>query len=554
MRLRSHCNEGDMNKSIAIALTFILATLAVGMPVWLAIEESERQGLETATERALTYARDVLRRSDATVDQVSNGFARLRKSGDTDPCSEGNLGLMRQIDLSSKYVQAIGYMTEGRLVCSSLGRDTKGLLIGSPDFRTRQGVAVHKNLRLPFAPQESFIALEQNHLVAIIHKDLPIDITTTEKDSSLAIFALDESKPMSSRGFINPNWIAQLGTKTEVTFFDGGHVVAVVKSPRYLSAAVAAMPLNQLASHTRVVAQRLVPVGVVTGLALAVAIFMLARTQMAISAAIKSGLKRRQFFLLYQPVVDLATGEWVGAEALIRWQRRGELVMPDFFIPLAEQNGLIEQVTKCVFQMVARDTHTFLKRHPGFHIAINLSAADLHSPQLLLLLERLLMETGAAPQNVIVEITERGLLNVETVRQVLHDVRAKGYEIAIDDFGTGYSSLSYLETLEVDYLKIDKSFIDAIATEAPTSNVVHHIIGMAKSLKLQMIAEGVETRAQAQFLRERGVEYAQGWLYGKPMPFGELEQRIALAQQDLLLNASPSSVEAPHQAASDSPA
>lgn len=516
-----------MNKSIAIALTLIVATFSIGMPVWLAIEESERRGLEAATERALGYARDILRRSDSTVDQVANGFARLRQSGDTAPCSEANLGLMRQIDLSSKYVQAIGYMDNEHLVCSSLGRDTKGLLIGSPDFTTRLGVAVHKNLRLPFAPQESFIALEQDHYVAIIHKDLPIDITTTEKDSSLAIFALDEPMPMSSRGFINPNWVQRLGTRNEVTFFDGGHVVAVMKSPRYQSAAVAAVPMRQLASDTREVAQRLVPVGVVAGVALAAALFLLARTQMAISAAIKSGLKRRQFFLLYQPVVDLATGQWVGAEALIRWQRPGELVMPDFFIPLAEQNGLIEQLTECVFQLVARDTHTFLKRRPGFHIAINLSAADLHSPQLLPLLDRLLVETGAAPQNIIVEITERGLLNVETVRQVLHDVRARGHEIAIDDFGTGYSSLSYLETLEVDYLKIDKSFIDAIATEAPTSNVVHHIIGMAKSLKLRMIAEGVETPAQAQFLRERGVEYAQGWLFGKPMPFAELEQRIA---------------------------
>lgn len=540
MRPRSHRSEGKMKKSIAIALTLAVATLAVGTPVWLAIEESERRGLEMATERALGYARDILRRSDSTVDQVAKGFARLKQSGDILPCSDENLGLMRQIDLSSKYVQAIGHMDDEHLVCSSLGRDTKGLLIGSPDFTTRMGVAVHKNLRLPFAPQESFIALEQDRHVAIIHKDLPIDITTTEQDSSLAIFALNEPMPLSARGFIDPDWLQQLGTRSEVTFVDAGHVVAVVRSPRYQSAAVAAVPMHQLASHTRDVAQLLVPAGAIAGLALAAALFLLARTQMAISAAIKSGLKRREFFLLYQPVVDLASGEWVGAEALIRWQRPGELVMPDFFIPLAEQNGLIEQVTKCVFQMVARDTHTFLKRRPEFHIAINLSAADLHSPQLLRLLDRLLVETGATAQNVIVEITERGLLNVETVRQVLHDVRAKGYEIAIDDFGTGYSSLSYLETLEVDYLKIDKSFIDAIATEAPTSNVVHHIIGMAKSLKLRMIAEGVETQAQAQFLRERGVEYAQGWLFGKPMPFAELEQRIAHQE-----------IEVPRQAAED---
>ncbi|MGZ8288596.1 MAG: EAL domain-containing protein [Telluria sp.] len=517
-----------MRKTTAIALTLLVATLAVGMPVWLAIHESERQGLAFETERALGYARDIVRRSDSTVDQVASGFDRLERAFDGDPCSEDSIGLMRQIDLSSKYIQAIGFMAEGRLLCSSLGRDTKGLLIGSPDFVTASGISVHKNLRLAFAPQESFIALEQRHFVAIIHKSLPIDITTTEKDSSLAILSLSEPAPMSSRGFINRDWVKQLGEGTETTFLDGGHVVAVVKSPRYQTAAIAAVPMNYLASRTRGVAMRLVPVGVIAGLALLVSVLLLARIQMAIPAAIKAGLKRREFSLLYQPIVDLQSGEWVGAEALIRWQRpAGELLLPDFFIPFAEQNGLIEDITKCVFQLVARDTGSFLKRNPGFHIAINLSAADLHSTELRGLLDRLLDETGALPGNVIVEITERGLLDVDVVRRVLHEVRALGFAIAIDDFGTGYSSLSYLATLEVDYLKIDKSFIDAIATESPTSHVVQHIIGMAKSLRLRMVAEGVTTQEQAQFLRERGVEFAQGWLFGKPVPFAELEQRVS---------------------------
>lgn len=516
-----------MNKPLAIALTLAVATFSAGLPVWLAIGESERQGLEAVTERTLGYARDVLRRSDSTVDQVLGGFARLKASGDADPCSENSLGIMRQIDLSSKYLQAIGYMEAGRLLCSSLGRDTKGMVIGSPDFITPRGVAVHKNLRLPFAPQESFIALEQDHYVAILHKDLPIDITTAEHDASLANFVLGEATPVGSRGFINRDWVGRLGGRDEVTFIDGGYVVAVAKSRRYRAAAVAAVPIHHLSSRTREVALRLVPVGIIAGIVLAIGVFLLARTQMGIAAAIKSGLKRRQFFLLYQPVVDLASGEWVGAEALIRWRSPGgELIMPDFFIPLAEQNGLIEQVTQSVFQLVARDAGVFMKRHPAFHIAINLSAADLHAPHLPGMLDSLLAETGVSPHNVLVEITERGLVNVDAVRQVLHDVRAKGFRVAIDDFGTGYSSLSYLEALEVDYLKIDKTFIEAIATEAPTSNVVHHIIGMAKSLELQMIAEGVETHEQAQFLRERGVEFAQGWLFGKAMPFTELEQRM----------------------------
>jgi sensor c-di-GMP phosphodiesterase-like protein len=291
---------------------------------------------------------------------------------------------------------------------------------------------------------------------------------------------------------------------------------------------VAAVPINNLDARTIDAARRLVPVGVLAGIALAASVLLLGRTQMSIPAAIKAGLKRHEFFLLYQPVVDLRTGRWVGAEALIRWRSpEGNLLDPSFFIPVAEKSGLIERITQRVLELVARDTGAFLKHHPDFHVAVNLSAADLHTPHLPRRITELLAKTGAAPGNVIVEITERGLLNVDLAREVLREVRASGIGIAIDDFGTGYSSLSYLETLEVDYIKIDKSFVDTIATDATTSHVVEHIIEMAKSLKLKLIAEGVETDAQQQFLRALGVEYAQGWLFGKPMKFADIEQRIA---------------------------
>jgi sensor c-di-GMP phosphodiesterase-like protein len=443
-------------------------------------------------------------------------------------CSDENLARMRQIDLASKYMQAIGYVNGGRIVCSSLGRDSKDLVLGQPDFISPNGGPVYKNLRFSFAPQETFIAFGPNDYVAIIHKDLPIDITTTELDVSLAVFSLLDPEPMTSRGFIDSHWITRLGAASAITFVDGGYLVAVTRSARFRTAAVAAIPIKYLNSRTRALAWRLVPVGVIAGIVLAVAVFMLASTQLAIPAAIRGGLKKGEFFLVYQPIVDMRTGGLVGAEALLRWKRAGgELVQPDFFIPLAEANGIIGLITQQVFDLVARDAGTFLSRHPDFHIAVNLSAADMHSPTLRGQLDRLVERTGASSRSIIVEITERSLLNADLARDVTHDIRALGYDIAIDDFGTGYSSLSYLATLEVDYLKIDKIFIDAIGTEAPTSYVVQHIIEMAKSLKLRMIAEGVETEAQADFLRQRGVEFAQGWLFGKPMPFAELERRMA---------------------------
>ncbi len=133
-----------------------------------------------------------------------------------------------------------------------------------------------------------------------------------------------------------------------------------------------------------------------------------------------------------------------------------------------------------------------------------------------------LARTGARSSNLFIEITERGFLDIESARTVITALRLRGIQVGIDDFGTGYSSLSYLETLDLDFLKIDRSFVEAIGTKAPTSQVVGHIIAMARTMGLRMVAEGVERDAQTDFLLGHQVENAQGWAFGKPMRFDEV--------------------------------
>jgi sensor c-di-GMP phosphodiesterase-like protein len=200
----------------------------------------------------------------------------------------------------------------------------------------------------------------------------------------------------------------------------------------------------------------------------------------------------------------------------------GELIGPDLFIPLAEQTGVITRLTERVFTLVERDTRHFLSMHPDFHVAVNLSAMDLHSDAILGVIDALLARGSAKASNLVVEITERGMLDVEAARPIVEALRARGIVIAIDDFGTGYAGLSYLGSLSVDVLKIDRSFIEAIGTAAPTNEVVDHIITMASAMGLTMVAEGVETTAQADYLHARGVQLTQGWLYGKPQRFEEV--------------------------------
>jgi len=241
----------------------------------------------------------------------------------------------------------------------------------------------------------------------------------------------------------------------------------------------------------------------------------------------RSALRKNEFSLVYQPVVDLKTNEWVGAEALIRWTRaNGEMVRPDIFIQVAEDAGLIQLITERVIEIVRTEAPELYRKRPNFHLGINLAAADLCSMRTVELLRRLSLDINARSNNLLVEITERGFVNSDTSKEVLRTIRACGISTAIDDFGTGYSSLSYLENLEIDYLKIDKSFVDTIGKETATSHVISHIIAIAKDLKLNMIAEGVEFDYQVEYLRENGVQYAQGWLFGQPMTIDEFLSKL----------------------------
>nr|WP_315495292.1 EAL domain-containing protein [uncultured Rhodoferax sp.] len=521
-----------MNKKLTITMATLAGLLAGAIPIGVTLHMAQRQSLQAEQQHMLDYAHAVLQRSERATKQVYAGIAKLQAHSDA-PCSAAQMARMGEIDLVSADIQAMAHIANGRLLCTSYGKLEQAYTLPPvPGAPSKDGITLYTQVQLPFAPGMTFIVVERGGYAAIVHEAITVDIPTTPADVSLATYSPRNGNFRSTRGTVQRAWIDRPRTGGQATFMADGYLVATVESRNFSTVTLAALPLAQLQAHTTAVIRELLPLGILAGLALAFLVFLVARQQMALPAMIRAGLRRNEFYLLYQPLIDLHTGACVGAEALLRWRRGDGLAMgPDKFIPVAEESGLIQALTQRVLLLCAQDLGDLLVRYPGFHIGVNLSSLDLKSACTVERLRALQHSSGAGPQQLVVEATERGLMDTVRVREVIRDIRALGIEVAVDDFGTGYSSLSYLGTFALDYLKIDKSFVDTLGTGAATSHVAMHIIDMAKDLNLKMIAEGVETEDQARLLRERGVQLAQGWLFGKPMPMPQLVQRLVLQQR-----------------------
>ena len=261
-------------------------------------------------------------------------------------------------------------------------------------------------------------------------------------------------------------------------------------------------------------------IGAVSSILLLMLLLGIFRRRLSLQGELERSLQKDEFEINYQPVIDLKSGVCVGAEALISWrQPGGKRVRPDLFIPLAEDTGLIEPMTEWLMKQIRRELKSFLEQERSFHIAINLSPCHFESDRILRTSSQVFGDGAILPGQIVYEITERGLIKEDSgvARKVMTMLRERGSHIALDDFGTGYSSLSYISSFPLDYLKIDKSFVDTIGTDALTAGLVDAIIDMAQRLKLRVIAEGIETREQAEYLREKGVDYGQGWYFSRGM-------------------------------------
>ena len=239
-----------------------------------------------------------------------------------------------------------------------------------------------------------------------------------------------------------------------------------------------------------------------------------------VESGLRRALDKHEFVLHYQPKINLASGKVSGAEALLRWQHPAwGMVLPDRFVPVAEDCGLIIPIGRWVLHEACAQAQNWLESGLALtSIAVNISALEFHQPNFVGEVTAVLAQTGLPASCLQLEITEGGLMrDAKASTEILTALKSIGVQLAVDDFGTGYSSLSYLKQFPIDILKIDQSFVQDIACADDSGIIVSAVIGMGNSMKLQVIAEGVENQVQLAFLTARHCDEAQGFLFSRPM-------------------------------------
>lgn len=254
--------------------------------------------------------------------------------------------------------------------------------------------------------------------------------------------------------------------------------------------------------------------------------------RLMLESGLRHALVRNEFLLHYQPLVNLHSGNIIGLEALLRWERPGQgLIQPADFIPLAEETGLVVSIGEWVLRTACKQVALWNKTFDAdLRIAVNLSAQQFEQRNVVETISRVLRDTGLKPDCLELELTERIVMqNASDSIATLQQLSAMGTKLAIDDFGTGYSCLNYLKRLPIDTIKIDQSFVRDITTDPDVAAIARSIITLSHSMKLDVIAEGVETESQLGFLRNNRCDHMQGYYFSKPLPADKLSR---LLEQD----------------------
>ena len=521
-----------MRRKLSILLATLVAAFAGLAPVGYAIFLAYNTTIEKAEGNLRAIAQGIAADTSILLTDIDQGLIALSDLGYQ--CTPDDVTAMNTMAYDIPGISDIGVIRPGRkLVCTSWGEVDPPIAPELPS--PAGGFRLLGPLEIRMLNRYGLIAIRQredgSEIAALIHPSVLIGHLGADlgEQGFAVLLRREDTHLYAWEGNVPEMEMVESeaeggggSTQLRVSFKDGiERTLFAVELDGYPGMYSVAAAADAWILHDWVrMALMLGAIGAVTSVVLVILVIGILLRRLSLQGEMQKSLQKNEFEINYQPVIDLETGQCMGAEALISWvQPGGKRVRPDLFIPLAEDTGLIEPMTEWLMTQIRVELEALLASNRSFHIAINLSPCHFESEKVLNTSSRVFGTSAIMPDQIIYEITERGLIREdnEVARSVMTKLRERNSGIALDDFGTGYSSLSYISSFPLDYLKIDKRFVDAIGVDSPMAGLVDSIIDMAQRLDLRTIAEGVETREQAEHLRDKGVDYVQGWYYSRAL-------------------------------------
>lgn len=474
--------------------------------------------LRQAAARLDQFARHNVVEGDRTTAEARTVLAAMSASQDAF-CSEAEMAGFRKLVYASRYLKEAGRIRGGKIACSTtLGRTEAAQIRMIPDFTQKDGTRIYRNPPVFKVGNETIIAVQLGDSYIVYNPYLsPVPVWGT---MHYVVTDTDASTRATGRLSGEIAGLPSVPLTTEGRGQLDGSLYSTQCSSDGVVCITAYMAVKDALQTNRTTQVLLLVTGAVAGGMLGFLVSFIYRTKKGLHHQLLRAIRHDELRVVYQPIVDLETSQIVEAEALVRWtDDDNRPVSPDQFVKIAEERGFVGEITKLVVRRVLRDFGRTMRERPDFRVNVNIAAPDLADSEFLPMLERALAQAGVRPQSLGIEITESFTARQQVAKDTILHLRQRGHYVHIDDFGTGYSSLAYLHDLSVDAIKIDKAFTRAIGTDAVTVSILPQILTMAETLGLRVVVEGVETAAQARYFASyKQSIYAQGWLFGRPVP------------------------------------
>ena len=520
--MQAHKLQGywaEMNHSARRKVLRIVGIIMVVLlPVMLALWFAHIQAVKETGSQLRSFAQLALDKTEVVIREVE--IARneaLKFNGQI--CSPAHRQNMLNVIRGRLYVADLIYTRGDHFLCSTSLTLPRPYIIPAAEYKRAPDISIYYYRDTPFYEGYKMVYMQRGNYTVVVNPLSYNEVMTDDHSLSYGVYDTVTKSFFSVSNNTSAHALSGLIHNNDFNFQQDGRFYTIARSGKRPIAIIVSTSSDRYFKFLYHQATLTLPLGMICSI---IVLLVWSRTRQEFNSPrrlLHRALLKRQLRLHYQPIIDIKTGHCVGAEALLRWPGfDGPVMSPAEFIPLAEQEGLIERVTDYAVEDVFTDLGNFLAVNPHLYISINLSASDFHSSRLIALISDKAQQYSVRAEQIKIEVTERGFIDVPKTTPVIQAFRQAGYEVAIDDFGTGYSNLHNLYSLNVDILKIDKSFIDTLTTNSTSHLIAEHIIEMAHSLRLKIIAEGVETAEQVTWLLKRGVQFCQGWHFAKALP------------------------------------